>query len=645
MKILLSFCLLILITSVSEAQISKRISGKVISSEDNKPVINASVILEGSVHFTYTSKKDGSFVLNLNNDKGRIIVSCKEFETMIIPVTKDSLNMIVKLDKKVLTKDDIIAVETDKDKFGEILSDSAMISELRPIKTGLKGKSFSKKSEFSMMASESRASTIGGEGSDMGDGMMASPLVPSDGYPLGGQKASSGLLTAGEVNDFSKWQMWNDIAANDLSQYKDIWKIYPDKRFTLQIENEYHSPVFGAKVNLLENGFVIWSSYTDNTGKAELWQNPFTNIPSKVENISIEIEYKGKYYQIQQAKQFSEGMNFLRIETGCLKPNSADIVFLVDATGSMGDEINYLKMDLQAIMKDIKDTLPKIDFNLGAVFYRDTTDKYITRQSDLNSDITVTSEFINQNDAGGGGDFPEAVHRGLDAAINHLSWREDAMTKVIFLVLDAPPHTNPEVVTELQALILKASEKGIRIIPVSCSGIDKSTEYLLRSMALLTNGTYTFLTDDSGIGNPHIKPTTDKYDVETLKQLLVRLVYQYSYYPECATFYPELVNDTLDVRFPDKGGDNTLEDLVEAKALSFFKYYPNPTFGDLNIELTGEAEELFIADISGKIIFRINPKGRLRIFINISEYPSGMYNIMYQYKPDKWLKGKIVLMH
>src|SRR5690606_18417442 len=116
----------------------------------------------------------------------------------------------------------------------------------------------------------------------------------------------------------------------------------------------------------------------------------------------------------------------------------------------------------------------------------------------------------------GGGDYPEAMDIALDTAINALSWSENARSRILFLVLDAPPHQGQEVNDRLQRLIHQAAEKGVRIVPIGASGIDKSTEYLMRALALGTNGTYAFLTDHSGIGNPHIKPTTDSYDVETL---------------------------------------------------------------------------------------------------------------------------------
>jgi hypothetical protein len=69
----------------------------------------------------------------------------------------------------------------------------------------------------------------------------------------------------------------------------------------------------------------------------------------------------------------------------------------------------------------------------------------------------------------------------------------------------------------------KAAEKGIRIVPIGCSGIDKPTEFLCRNIALATNGTYTFLTNHSGVGGTHIEPSTDGYKVESFREVLVRV--------------------------------------------------------------------------------------------------------------------------
>jgi len=72
-----------------------------------------------------------------------------------------------------------------------------------------------------------------------------------------------------------------------------------------------------------------------------------------------------------------------------------------------------------------------------------------------------------------------------------------------------------------------ASANGIRIIPVASSGIDKNTEFLLRAMAVTSGGTYTFLTDHSGVGESHLEPTIGSYEVEYLNDLMVRLINGY----------------------------------------------------------------------------------------------------------------------
>ena len=56
------------------------------------------------------------------------------------------------------------------------------------------------------------------------------------------------------------------------------------------------------------------------------------------------------------------------------------------------------------------------------------------------------------------------------------------------------------------------------------SGVADAAEYIMRSAALLTLSEYCFLTDDSGVGNPHAEPHIPCYDVQRLDQLLVRLI-------------------------------------------------------------------------------------------------------------------------
>ena len=81
--------------------------------------------------------------------------------------------------------------------------------------------------------------------------------------------------------------------------------------------------------------------------------------------------------------------------------------------------------------------------------------------------------------------------------------------------------------TRVQTLSRTAARKGIRIIPLGASGIDKDTEFLLRFMSIATDASYTFLTNDSGIGNEKIEPTVGDYQVDFLNDLMVKIINGY----------------------------------------------------------------------------------------------------------------------
>ncbi|MEN8252429.1 MAG: vWA domain-containing protein, partial [Patescibacteria group bacterium] len=209
--------------------------------------------------------------------------------------------------------------------------------------------------------------------------------------------------------------------------------------------------------------------------------------------------------------------------------------FAVDATGSMSDEIEYLKVELKDIISRITQKRPDLELNLGSIFYRCEGNSYTTLTSPFSKNIDKTINFIKEREAGEGG--TEAVEIALDEAVNGMQWSDNAIARLLFIILDEPPGSNTSKVEKLSEAIISAAKKGIRIIPIVASGMnygsDKSLEYLMRSMALSTNGTYVFLTDDSGIGNAHTRPTTDKYTVELLNELLLRLFYQFTETPKC----------------------------------------------------------------------------------------------------------------
>jgi hypothetical protein len=362
------------------------------------------------------------------------------------------------------------------------------------------------------LSSDSYSGSKGG-GSYTGSGSWG------DGNPNG--QYEPGVLTAGEWNDLDNWEFWIDLLRNQ-EYHEDVnrWKLKEIKRYSFVVEDNRGSFVANADISLFSGGTEIWKTKTDNKGKATLWSEP------DLAGLTARIQF-GDTEENMEALEYKRGINKVILDKTIENKKMIDIYFAVDATGSMGDEIDYLKAELKNVIERIKQNNPSLEMRFGSVFYRDEGDEYVTRPFQFTNDENSLISFIAGQSANGGGDFPEAVHSALDVAIRQNSWNGQASARILFLVLDAPPHYTQEVISSIESNITRAAEMGIKIIPVTASGIDKSTEYLMRNFAILTNGTYVFITDDSGIGNEHLEPTIGEFEVEKLNDLLVRLVGEY----------------------------------------------------------------------------------------------------------------------
>lgn len=542
-----------------------------------------------------------------------------------------------------------VAPKLDEYEISEDKAESLSVDEVAVKSIAMDAKRIAPRRMFK--GKRARSSSVGWDGYSSGAPMTEFSDAGSD-----FDRSRSGALTAGEINDYSKWKMWQDLSDSELKSYAEAWRIAPKGRYTLELRSQSGLPLADAIVRLMINrSKVIFSARTDNTGKAELW---YTTTAEEVvmSGLSMEVEYQGQKEVLKKVTPFEEGVNHLMMRVECSEMNNVDIAFVVDATGSMGDELNYLKEEMNDIIFKSKQISSTLNFHFANVFYRDEgKEEYLTRTMDFSRVLSKSVKFIDNQRAGGGGDYEEAVEVALDSAINKLSWNEQARARIIFLILDAPPHNTEGNQKKLNKLIRKAAEKGIRIVPVGASGINKSTEYLMRTMAIATNGTYTFLTDHSGIGNAHIEPSTDEYEVETFNDILVRIVKSYTYMPDCEQNIPD-----LDLNYPDSlvssitpvdsldSTDTNPRDTVDVtnpdtRPEVKWSYYPNPTNGIINVKADTDIEELFLTDLTGKLLQSIKKLEKDRVYqFDLSQYVTGIYLIRYLHE-DKWMTGKVVL--
>ena len=333
-------------------------------------------------------------------------------------------------------------------------------------------------------------------------------------------KPAPGLLTCGEWKDADHFEFFSKLF-EEREEWLEAAKrrsIVPYNMIKVSVLDK-EAPCFGVKATLNGANGAVYNAVTDIEGNAYLFYN-IRDEEDKPESVTV----AGKDYQL-------DGKTEITIDAGeaGIKVTELDLMLMIDTTGSMSDELEYIKTELADMVTRISSADEALSIRVSVNFYRDEGDEYIVKYYGFRTDINECLAQIKSQRADGGGDFPEAVHTALENAVSGHEWREDAV-KICFLVLDAPPHSESErqgVNSSLLNSVKTAAQQGIRIIPVASSGVDTATEIILRSFAIMTGGTYIFLTDHSGIGGPHLEATVGQYTVEQLNDCMVRVVCEY----------------------------------------------------------------------------------------------------------------------
>lgn len=333
-------------------------------------------------------------------------------------------------------------------------------------------------------------------------------------------RPGAGTLTAGEWKDLENLKDWAILLnRNDWYQLMEVRNLYANDVIPVFVHDAEGNPVYNAVVTLKGETGVLYTACTGIDGKAWVLRNL-----DKADDGAKKIIVGVQSFDIPE-----EGVLDVTVETTGIKVEALDLMLMIDTTGSMGDELTYLQKELENVIERVSEAGKTLSINVSVNFYRDESDDYVVRSFEFTSDIEKAIRNLNAQRTDGGGDYAEAVHKALDNAIKEHQWRTDAV-KLMFFVLDAPPHSEREIKginAQMKETVKLAARRGIRIIPLASSGVDTETEFLLRSWAVMTGGTYTFLTNHSGVGGDHLEPTIGQYKVEKLNECMIRIICEY----------------------------------------------------------------------------------------------------------------------
>jgi len=168
-----------------------------------------------------------------------------------------------------------------------------------------------------------------------------------------------------------------------------------------------------------------------------------------------------------------------------------ELVFCLDATGSMSGLIATAKEKIWSIVSELSQTQPAPRIKLGMVFYRDRGDAYITKVIPMTLDIDSVYTELLAIQAGGGGDTPESVNQALHEAVSQMNWTPgNNVYKTVFLVGDCAPHMDYKNDVKYQVTCKLASEKGITLNTIKLGTQCTDAIPHFKAIAECSNGEY-----------------------------------------------------------------------------------------------------------------------------------------------------------
>lgn len=337
-------------------------------------------------------------------------------------------------------------------------------------------------------------------------------------------------LTAGQVDDNAKYQEYLQYLKDYASYNGPVNVIDVSQRLFVRVLDGAQMPVAGARVQLYDGDRSVFVGETMSDGRVMFLPKAagiaqatqFRAVISRGQaNVEARVAAGGPEQVVTLAGLGGKG------NEGAV---GVDLVFLLDATGSMADEIDHIKQTVGSIAQRIEQLPGSSAPRFALVAYRDRGDDYVTRQWDFTSDIGQFSANLANVEAGGGGDIPESVNAGLHDAIHLQGWADNSTgrhLRMIVLVGDAPPHLDYANDYRYPQLLNEAAANGIKIFPVGASNLEADGEYIFRQFAQVTQGQFVFLTYANGVsGAPG--SLTDKhvsdFTVQNLDSLIVGLV-------------------------------------------------------------------------------------------------------------------------
>lgn len=179
---------------------------------------------------------------------------------------------------------------------------------------------------------------------------------------------------------------------------------------------------------------------------------------------------------------------------------SLDVVFLIDTTGSMNDDIANAKSNATTIINNISSSFN--DYRIAVVEYRDQpispwgdSGDFITKvRTTFTTNPTTAINAINAMSTGGGNDWPEAVYSAAYTTLEGSivgGWRANPTNRMVIMIGDAPGH-EPEGWADGKSMSQVIAKANTASFPIRISAItigsDSNARATFDALSSLTGG-------------------------------------------------------------------------------------------------------------------------------------------------------------
>ena len=315
-----------------------------------------------------------------------------------------------------------------------------------------------------------------------------------------------GMLHAGRWRDLDHWQAFTDLVRfnSDWYQVHAAWGFAPSQRFRVQVRDGA-GPVPDARVLLYRRTELVFEGRANAMGIAEVYGGLFdlSGGPWSLTAIADD-----RVLQKLNVSPYWEDPWTMDLTDDVLaRPDAVDLAIALDTRSEYDYEHAWLQAHVADIFADsvVDDTPTRFSTLLF--------DNLDVTRIPLDTDAAPAVQHVIQSRATGGSDvrLVEALE-----SLAELHWSESAARRIAFVMVGRLLPSQLDL-DRLHAATLELSRLGVRIHPVSLDP-EAQTAFLLRDLAITTNGTWNFVLQP---GRPANTDLVGTYEIEDLHDLIV----------------------------------------------------------------------------------------------------------------------------